>query len=319
MIAAKKNKNKNLRRPKMLLVFIGISFLFWMLIKLSKKYTDVVQFKVTYTNLPKGKMFQEEPLKYIDITVNTYGFNLIKYHINKKNINVNLHSLKRKKRLVYYQLSNELLPQIQQQAASDVSVISVQPDTLYFHLGISKTKKVAVVPDIDIQYQSGYSLLGKLQVKPPYVTISGPEVLIDSIAVVKTKAMHLTGVNTPIELTLPIVRLDKDSKVTYDVDEVLVTGAVEKFTEARLKLPFKVKNLPIGYHITTFPDEVEVIFKIGISDYNKINKNDFKITCDYKRTLKDGLTYLIPEITSKPSVITEVKIIPNQIEYLIKK
>ncbi|MCF6347801.1 MAG: YbbR-like domain-containing protein [Flavobacteriaceae bacterium] len=322
-MSSKKNKRtntlKNGRRSKMLLVFLGISFLFWMLIKLSKEYTDVVQFNVNYSNLPEGKMLQKTPKKYLDITVKTHGFNLIKYHLNKRDVNVDLHTVKRKKGLIYYQLANELLPQIQQQVTSDVEVLLVQPDSLYYHLGISKTKKVLVVTDINIQYQSGYNLLGDLKVEPNFVSISGPEVIIDSITSIRTEATTLTNVNSSIEEKISIVTLEGNSRVSYSVDEVMVTGVVEKFTEAKLKLPFTIKNLPQNYNITTFPDQVEVIFKVGLSDYNKINKNDFKINCDYRRTVKDGLTYLIPEVVSKPSIISEIKIVPNQIEYLIKE
>jgi len=315
----KSNTLKSTRNTKVLLVFLIISFLFWMLIKLSREYTDVIQFNVNYFNLPEGKMLQEEPQKNLEVIVKTYGFNLVKYHINKRKVNVDLHSVKRKKGFIYYQLASELLPQIQKQVASDVEVIAVQPDSLYYHLGISKTKKVLVVPDINIQYQSGYNLLGDLKVKPNYISISGPEVLIDSISSIKTEAIILTDVNSTIELKLPIVTLNGPSKVKYSINEVSITGAVEKFTEAKLKLPFVIKNLPQNYNITTFPDKVEVIFQIGISDYNKINQNDFKISCDYRRTVKDGLTYLIPEVISKPSVVSEFRIVPNQIEYLIKE
>ncbi len=322
MVAAKNKKRKTIkngRKSKMLLVFLGISFLFWMLIKLSKEYTDVIQVDVNYINLVEGKMLQKEPLKSLNVTVKTQGFNLIKYHLNKREVNVDLYSVKRKKGLIYYQLANELLPQIQQQVASDVEVLAVQPDSLYYHLGISKTKKVLIVPDINIQYQSGYNLLGDLKIEPNFVSISGPEVIIDSVTTIKTEATTLTDVNSSIEVKLSIMKLGKTSKIRYSIDKVKVTGKVEKFTESKLKLPFVIKNLPQNYSITTFPDQVEVIFKIGISDYNKINLNDFKISCDYRRTVKDGLTYLIPEVISKPSIVSEIKIVPSQIEYLIKK
>ena len=319
----KKNKGgysiKNSKKTKMLFLLLGLSFLFWMLIKLSKEYTDVVQFNVSYLNLPKGKMLQEDPQKNIDVIIKTFGFNLVKYHINKRSINVDLNSLKRKKGLIYYQLANDFLPQIQQQVAADVFVVAVKPDTLYFHLGVSKTKNVKIVPDINIQFQSGYNLLGNLKVDPDNISISGPEVLIDSIEEIKTESIDLTDVNSSILIKAPILALDKSSKVSYSVQEVTVSGTVEKFTEAKFELPFNIKNLPKNYSISTFPDKVEVVFQIGLSDYNKINQNDFKISCDYDRTVKNELNYLIPEVVSKPSMVTEIKIIPQQIEYLIKK
>ncbi len=161
--------------------------------------------------------------------------------------------------------------------------------------------------------------MGYLKVEPSFISISVPEVIIDSIITIQTKNTTLTDVNSSIEVNLPIMALDRKSKVKYSVDEVMVTGTVEKFTEAKLKLPFTIKNLPNNYNITTFPDQVEVVFQVGLSNYNKINRNDFKISCDYSRTVKNGLTYLIPELVSKPSMISGIKIVPNQIEYLIKK
>jgi len=307
------------RKTKILLIFLSVSFLFWMLIKLSKEYTDVVQFNVNYSNLPEGKMLQDDPNKRIDVIIKTYGFNLVKYHINKRNVDVDLNALKRKKGLVYYQLSNDLSPQIQKQVAADVAVIAIKPDTLYFSLGISKTKNVKVIPEVNIQYQTGYNMLGNLIVEPNEISISGPEVLIDSITEIRTESMNLEDINSSILLNLPIITLDKNSNVRYSVNEVTVSGTVEKFTEAKLQLPFSVRNLPNNYNITTFPDKVDVIFLIGLSDYNKINQNDFKIICDYNTTIKNELNYLIPEVVSKPAMVTEYKIIPNQIEYLIKK
>lgn len=310
---------KNSRKSKLLIIFLAVSFLFWMLIKLSKEYTTVIQLNINYINLAKGKILQKEPDKLLDVVVKTYGFNLIKYRLYKRSVTIDLKSVRKKKGLIYYQLSGDLLPEIQQQIAADVEVIAVQPDTLYYHLGISKTKKILVVPKISIQYQTGYNLLGDLKIEPNFVSVSGPEAVVDTITVISTKPIKLTDINAPFEVKIPILTLDNTTNIRYSVNKVVVSGRVDKFTEARLKLPFEIRNLPKSKKITTFPDLVEVVFHVGIADYNKINKNDFKISCDYNRTLKDGLNYLIPEIIAKPEIASEIKIIPNQIEYLIKE
>ena len=315
----KLNDLKNGRRSKMLLLFLGISFLFWILIKMSKEYTDVVQFKVDYINLPKGKMLQGEVDYNIDIIITTYGFNFVKYRLGNKFVKVDLQNIRRKKGSLYYQLSKDLLPQIKKQVKTDVEVISIEPDSLFFNLGLSKTKEVLIVPNMTIQYRSGYNLKGELEVDPQYLTITGPENLIDSINQVTTKNIVLTDVYESIETTLPIVTLDKKMRVKFSTDKVNIKGDVEKFTEATLTLLVEIQNLPEGYTISIIPEEVEVLFNIGLSDYNKINQNDFKVVCDYSRTAKDGLTYLIPEVSSKPDMVSEIKIVPNQIEFLLKK
>lgn len=313
---------KSLKRDKksrMLFVFLGLSFLFWMLIKLSKEYTDVIKINVDYTNVPEGKMLIDDRNNLLEISVRTYGFNLIKYHLFKRNVDVDLQMVKKKKGRLHYILSKELLTQVEKQISSEIELININPDTLYFDLGSSKSKKVPIIPDITIEYQPGYNLLGNLDIAPSEIKISGPENLIDSIKEVSTEKIILTDINSDIDIETSLIELDKGYKVNYAESEVVITGKVEKFTEAKLTLPFSIKNRPENIAISTFPSEVELIFKVGISDYNKINKNDFIIVCDYGRSVENGLDYLIPEIISKPEKVSAVKIIPAQIPYLIKK
>lgn len=319
----KNNKNigkiKTTKKTKMILFFLLLSFLFWTLIKLSKEYIDVVPVYVAYNNLPKDKILQNDPPKTLHLTLKTFGFDLIKYHLFKRKITIDLNSIKKKEKNLYYQPTKEVLSSIKSQVQSGVEVLSIKPDTLFYNIGQGISKTVSISPNLKIEYQSGYNLLGQLSFEPKEVTISGPELHIDSILKVETQNKTLSDINADFEITIPLLKLSKKSKVTYSVDKIRVKGSVHKFTEAKFTIPINVENLPENYTITTFPDEVEIIFQVGISDYKKLVKSDFKISCDYKRSQKDGLTYLIPKIVLKPSYISEIKIIPNKIDYLIKE
>ncbi len=312
-------KIKNTKKTKMILGFLILSFSFWLLIKLSKEYIDVVPVHVEYFNLPKGKMLQKEPPNTVYLTLKAYGFDLIKYHLFKKEVKVDLKSIKPKSKHIYYQTSGKLLSDITSQLVSDVEIYSVKPDTLFYNIGQGVSKKVGITSNLEIEYQSGYNLFGNLKIEPKEVTISGPEILIDSIIEVATQKKILKDVNADFEIIIPLLKLEPKTKVSYSINEIKISGIVEKFTEAKFTIPIIVENLPKKFSIKTFPDQVEIIFQVGISDYNKINKNDFKISCDYDRSVKDGLDYLIPKVVLKPSYITDIRIVPNQIDYLIKE
>ena len=312
------SKIKATKKTKMILGFLVLSFLFWVLIKLSKEYIDVVPVNVEYINLPKGKMLQKEPQKTVQLTLKTFGFDLVKYHLFKRKVTVDLQSIKPKNSSLYYHPSANLLTEIQSQLVSDVEIYSIKPDTLFYNIGQAITKTVPIETNLEIDYKSGYNLFGNLKIEPNEVTISGPELLVDSILKVVTQKKTLTDVNSNFELTIPILKLENNSKITYSTNEIKVSGVVDKFTEAKFTIPVLVNNLPKNYSISTFPDNVEIIFQVGISDYNKINKNDFKVSCDYERSVKDGLSYLIPKVVLKPSYVSDIRIVPNQIDYLIK-
>ncbi|MBJ2172760.1 YbbR-like domain-containing protein [Aureibaculum sp. A20] len=312
------SKIKATKKTKMILGFLVLSFLFWVLIKLSKEYIDVVPVNVEYINLPKGKMLQQEPQKTVQLTLKTFGFDLVKYHLFKRKVTVDLQSIKPKNSSLYYQPSANLLTEIQSQLVSDVEIYSIKPDTLFYNIGQAISKTVPIKTDLEIDYKSGYNLFGNLKIEPDEVTISGPELLVDSILKVVTQKKTLVDVNSNFEFTIPLLQLENNTKVTYSTNEIKVSGVVDKFTEAKFTIPVLVNNLPKNYSINTFPDNVEIIFQVGISDYNKINKNDFKVSCDYERSVKDGLSYLIPKVVLKPSYVSDIRIVPNQIDYLIK-
>ena len=61
------------------------------------------------------------------------------------------------------------------------------------------------------------------------------------------------------------------------------------------------------------------IIRIKTSDFNKIPENGFRIHCDFKHTQDNELDYLIPKLVDKPEIVSNVKIVPNKIEFLIKK
>lgn len=309
---------KNKKKINIFLLFLMLAFVFWMLIKLSRTYTSSVEINLSYTDLPKNKMFQTEPKSKVNVTIDAVGFTLLKYKFSKKNIEVSLKNIKRKSNTKYYLLSANVLKSVDKSFAKS-EVTDIDPDTLYFELGRSISKKVKVEADVSIQYKSGYHLSGALEVVPAYITISGPKSQVDSIIYVTTKDLKITNVFDTINSEVAILMNDKLSKLTYSATKVNVQAKVEKFTERTIEIPVKVKNVPNLYTISTFPNMVKVVFQIGLSDFNKINENDFEVICDYNLVESDGIDYLIPTIKSKPSLVGSVKIVPNKIEFLLEK
>ena len=101
--------------------------------------------------------------------------------------------------------------------------------------------------------------------------------------------------------------------------EVSIIGEVDKITDGSFTIPFEVINLPRNYLISTYPKEVKVVFQVALKDFNKIPENSFRVQCDYKHSEDNNLDYLIPQIVDKPEIIFEAKVVPNKIEFLIKK
>lgn len=308
---------KNNRKLRVFLLFLMLSFLFWILIKLSKNYIADVQFDLVYIEAPKNKLLQNNSNKKIILTLNTIGFKLLNYSLKNKELNYSLTNLHRIKGTEYYSITESEINYLQAQLPAEVVVLKAKPDTLYFDLGVKKSKKVKIIPDVNLQFKPGFNLMKKYVINPEFVTISGPSKFIDSIKSVQTELLELQDVATSFDVAVNL--LNTVEGVTLSVDHVNVSAEVEKITEGSFDLSFKVINLPRRYIISTFPKEVKVVYQVALKDYNKITENSFVIQCDYRETVDNNLEYLIPKIIEKPNILFDVKIVPNKIEFLVKK
>ncbi|MCF6279143.1 MAG: hypothetical protein L3J14_02230 [Flavobacteriaceae bacterium] len=289
-----------------------------MLIKLSKTYSSEVVFRVEYSNLEVAKALQSEPIKEITASIVSTGFNMISYKLRKKKITIDLSSISHRKGSKYYYLPNNHLPELQNQLDAETQVERVFQDSIFFHLGINKTKKIPIELDVDFQFKLGYNYVGEILLSPDSIQITGPETQLDTIHKLITEKLKLLEVSAKINTKIGL-QISKYDKISFSETEVLVTVKVDKFTEGSLTVPFNILNLPSNYSITTFPDEVKVIYQVALSNFNKITKENTKVICDFKNSENNGLTYLIPKLQAQSGLITSVRIVPDKIEFLIEK
>lgn len=318
-ISKKLLRNRTTKKQHVLLLFLLSSTLFWFLTKLSKVYETKVVYNINYVNLPSSKLFQNTPSDIIEVYVKSTGFKLLREGFNSKKINIGLKNVKPIKGYSYYLLSNSKSNQIQKQLNKDIELIGFVKDTLFFELGFKKEKKVPVLENFDFNYKSGYNLSNKIFLIPDSIVVSGPESQVNKITSVTTKMLEIDAIVEDVYVEIPIVKVDDLDKVNYNVDKIQVVAEVEKFTEDSFDVPFTISGLPIGTKITTYPNNIKVVFQVGLSNYNKISANDFKIVCNYVKSDKEGTQFLVPELVTKPSLVSAIKLIPNRIEYLIQK
>ena len=308
---------QNHKKLRIFLLFLLLATLFWSLIKLSKEYIAEVEFELAYSDIPKNKLIQNEPDKKVKLTLKTVGFKLLNYEFKKRVLDYSLTEIERKGGSMYYSETRSNTNYLQAQLSAETVVLNVEPDTLFFDLGVKRSKKVQVVSQMNFQFKTGYSFVGDVTLSPTEISISGPEKVIDTINKIYTFKDELNEISESFEYA---VSLEHPNEVIVLSEEtVTVKGEVDKITDGSYTLPFKIINLPKNVIISTYPKEVKVVYQVALKDYNKIPENSFRIQCDYKQTEDNNLDYLIPKLVDMPEIITDVKIIPNKIEFLIKK
>ena len=291
----------------------------WFLITLSKDYVTVLTFPVKYNKIPQDKILQKKPTKEIDILVKSSGFNIISSRFSNKSIQLNANSLTKKSAYRYYFLTKSQKITIQKQLLSGVELQEIILDTIYLEIGSLISKKVSLIPDLEIYYHVGYDILESVSIEPDSLIISGPEAQINKINNINLELLKLEDVKSDFSEKVSIVIPKNIHSLKVSTDFATVTGKVEKFTEGSFKIPFKVTNLPDGIDLTILNKKVEVVFVVGLSNFNKIDKSLFEVVCDYKITKDNNLGYLLPKVTAKSNFIKNFKVVPNKIDFLIQK
>ena len=309
---------KNFKKiPKTFISFLVASFLIWFLITFSKEYTTVITYAVNYKNIPQNKLLQETPINNIDITVKASGFKILRSKFKNKKIQLEASKLKRKGPSKFYFLTKSQVTKIQKQLLFGVELKEILQDTIYLNLGVLTSKRVAVKPNLEINYHVGYDLLNEIKISPDSIVISGPEAQVKKIDYLELSELKLNDVKSNFLEEVSVLKLNNNFK--YSAQKITISGNVDKFTEGKLQIPFTTKNLPKNINLTTLSEKVEVVFVVALSNFSKISEASFKVECDYLISEKNNLGYLIPKVILEPVFIKSVKIIPKKIDFLIQK
>jgi hypothetical protein len=305
--------------PKTFISFLIVSFLIWLLITFSKEYTTVIKYAVAYNNIPQNRLLQETPINEINVTVKASGFKILRSHLKNKKIQLEASNLIRKQNSKFYFLVRNQFTKIEKQLLSGVELKEIAEDTIYLNLGILTSKKIALKPNLKIDYHIGYDLLEEIKVTPDSIVVSGPEAKIKNIDFIELNSLELKDVKSNFLEEVTIQESNKEINFKFSSLKATISGSVDKFTEGKLQIPFTTSNLPKNVNLTTLSEKVEVVFVVALSNFSKISEASFKVECNYSISEKNNLGYLIPKVTLKPDFIKSLKIIPKKIDFLIQK
>ena len=141
LLKLQRRKAKPQRGPKsnfrvvVFAICVVVSFGFWLMNMLSKKYTQSILFYIQYQHMPASpsgnKMNVTDTMR---IKVTTSGFRLTgyKFGIFEKLIIVDASQFHHKDNQYYYTLNNHIHEEkIEEQLGEEVKILDITPDTLY--------------------------------------------------------------------------------------------------------------------------------------------------------------------------------------------
>ena len=313
-----KNKLSKLYKSKkvnILIAFSLLALLFSLLTKLSKDYTRTISFNVDMLNVPEEQIILKDSLHKINVTLTTYGFNLLKYYFVDPTLQVDFAKLKKKSNYYLWTKNNEF-QNIANQFNASTKINGISPDSIKFNYDTYFVKSVPIILNKEVTFASGFDIDGSYQLQPDSIKVIGAKSVIDTITNIETMTFSLKDVNSDINSSIQLKISKGNSDIKYSEDKVTVKGTIKKFTEGSFLVPVSVINLPENVNIKYFPKEIEVIFYTSLDYYKTISENNFRIECDFSQ-VTDENSKLIPKIKKQPDSVRNVRLGTKSIEFII--
>ena len=312
---------RNDKRVAAYIVCIAIATGFWFLNALSKTYTVEIVAPVHYVNLPNNKTLSNLLPEQFTLTIEAHGFTILRHKLiflimplefNVNDLTNNRMTESKKSNFAFP--TRQFLRELSYQLSNELKIVSMNPDTLFFKFGQMGHKRVKVKPNVQVNLKKQYQISGNIQTIPDSVSVSGPQSMLDTIHFAYTSAQKFNATDKTIQSVTSVIPM---KELFFEPKSVKLNIPVEEYTEAQQSVPVILINQPANTNIKLFPSKVKISFLIGLSRFSEVHPEDFKLSVSYK-DIVNGKQRLKIKAESVPAFLYQLKITPEEIEYLIE-
>jgi YbbR domain-containing protein len=140
--------------------------------------------------------------------------------------------------------------------------------------------------------------------------------VLDTIVQINTEHKQLENITQTLVTTIPLKK--HHSQLQYSEKKVKITIPVEQFTEGEVKKELVVKNLPDSIVLRTFPRTIHITYLVGLSNYENVIPELFKVTVDYNDIEKDSERIPV-KVEKAPDYLKSYSYSPHKVDYIIEK
>ena len=291
-------------------IFLILAIVSSLVGKLTSTYDKNILFKLVLTDLPKNKVIYDKSHDSVMLMVRGYGFNLAKYYFETPNLNISVKKLKETNNTFLWN-QKENFNDVKLSFDSSIELLTISEDSLFFYYDqyVSQNKKI--IPNISIDYKSGYDSFKPFSISNEFVTILGPKDILDEIDYIDTELVRLNNVNSDIKIDLNLLKPPYEN-LSFDFSSVIFEQEVEQYTEEVITIPVNVLgNTDFKYNF--FPKELSVKYFISIDNYKKTSPLDFRIECIFDQ----NKSTIVPKLTKKPNFIKNPRLSSSQVQLII--
>ncbi len=290
--------------------FLLLAIFIWFLIKMSDTFELTEQFEIEY-RLDDNYIFDQSPPHQVNMLMRAKGWDFFNLYIGEFQKKLFIDT---KPEQGSQTLSRTTLTRAIQRQLSDsrINILQLSPD----HIALSFAKKAQKYIPVSLQgtleCSEAHILLNPIRVLPDSVLIRGDLARIEQIDQWATESFSYTDVKASFEDSLQLVPATDGLDILPHT--VLLKVEIEQKTNK--KIIVDISNALDS--ILVIPSEIEISFEVGLSRYQDIEPEDFKleIQIDSNRSQKVLIAPIL--LTDQPAWIENIRFTPKAVEYIYK-
>lgn len=305
------------RETLVFLFFLSISYAFWLLQTLNESLDVRLLVPLRLTGVPENVVITTPPPSQLYVSVHDRGTSLMRYLKRKElaPIDVNFTTYDEGTASARVQIPmQDIQRAVMDQLNATSHIQAVHPDTVeyYFNRGQSLRLPVSVCGKVTTTPQN--YLMG-MRPHPDSVIVYAPVQMLDTMqAVYVNVSMAGLTENTTMDATPRVMK-----GVRHEPSTIQVTALVDYYTEKTVEVPIIGLNFPGGKVLRTFPNKARVTFKVGASQFARYTAENFVLAATYEELIQNPSTKYRLHLKSLPSGVSNVRIVPQEIDYLIEQ
>lgn len=300
------------------LFFLGVSFCFWLLQTLNETFETEITIPLQLKKVPENVLITYELPSQINVTVREKGTSLLRYF---------RHNLKTPLAVDFDRYDNGNVTGRVQVPLTDIQrlvvnqlgetshVLAIHPDTLEFCYNRGQSARLPVKVRGLIS-ASPQSYLQGMDLTVDSVLVYAPASVLDTMRYAYTQVVDMQNLSRNSSTTVSFCKM---KGVKYEPERVEVTAQVGYYTEKTVEVPIIGLNFPGDKELRTFPSKAKIVFRVGSGMFQRINASNFVLAITYEELLQNEDSKFRLHLKSLPDGVSNVRIIPEEVDYLIEQ
>lgn len=300
------------KKINIIIVSVIFSIVLWVSISLSNLYYATIDVKLKVINLPEGYTTGSNLPDKISVKLKGRGWKLTAANIGSET--EFFISAKNDSGWIKLNLNNSVIEN--PWLSSDVELISLYPDTVSFYVEQIIRKKLKIIPNVVVNYKTGFGLASPIYISPESVYVYGPASIISKNPQILTENNVYNNLDSKV---IEKINLLERQGIKFENNDISIYLNVQRIVEKNFdNIPVLVKDIPKDRDVILLPNKVSLGVRGGIDYLGKILPEQFKFYVNYRDVVLDTLGSIVPK-SEIPENLNLIYIKPANLNYIIKK